>query len=270
MSEENPFVGAERYYAEFRPAYGAATVDYLVERFSLDDESRVLDLGCGAGQLAVPLSRRVGEVVAMDPNEAMLDEARRKADEARQKADGTSFENIEFVRGGDDDLHERMGPFTLTVMGRSFHWMDQRPTLATLRRLAESAGGVALLTDEEWLTKGRRAWQAAVYEVAERFLDDLPARRDPADIIYDDPWGEMLANSGFRDVEEVEIPIRRSWSVDRVVGYVFSLSFCSPARFGDEKGAFERALRGRLEELGGGPFEQEANVEIISGVVDER
>lgn len=261
MPSENPFVSAERYYAEFRPGYGPATIDYLAERFSLGGDSRVLDLGCGAGQLAIPLSDRVGEVVAMDPNETMLDEARAKTTAA-------GCENIEFVDGGDTALHEEVGPFDLTVMGRSFHWMDQRPTLAMLRRITNGGGGVALLTDQEWLTKGQDEWQAAVYAVVERFLDDMPERQNPAEIVYDDPWGAMLSNNGFRDVEEVEIPIRREWSVDDVVGYVFSLSFCSPATFGDEKADFEAALRDRLAEPGGGPFEQETSVEVISGFVE--
>jgi hypothetical protein len=54
MADENPFVSAERYYAECRPGYGESTTRYLVDRFSLDTDARLLDLGCGAGQLASP------------------------------------------------------------------------------------------------------------------------------------------------------------------------------------------------------------------------
>lgn len=78
-----------------------------------------------------------------------------------------------------------------------------------------------------------------------------------------DPTATMLA-----EVKQGEIPLRREWSVDAVVGYVFSLSCCSPATFGEERAAFEVALRERLVELGGGPFTQETVVEIISGRVD--
>lgn len=201
MSDENPFASAERYYAEFRPGYGEDAPEYLADRCSLDGDARVLDLGCGAGQLTVPLSRRAGEVVAMDPNEAMLDRARKAAERAGR-------ENVTFVRGGDAGLHGRMGPFRLTSIGRSFHWMDQRATLSTLRRITEPGGGVAVLTDREWLTKGRAAWQAAVYEAAARFLDDLPAREDPNEVEYDDPWDEMLAEMGSRTSK----PSRFRWS----------------------------------------------------------
>ena len=257
---ENPFVSAESYYAEYRPGYGDAAVEYLRDRFSLDDDARVLDLGCGAGQLAVPLARHAGEVVAMDPNEAMLSEARAAADAAGRG-------NVRFVRGGDADLTDEMGPFRLTVMGRSFHWMDQRETLARLRRSTEPGGGLAVVTGEEWLVRGRRDWQAAAHDVAADYLDDLPAREDPAEIEYDDPWDEMLAENEFRDVETVHFDVDRTWSVDEAVGYVFSLSYCSPATFGDDRADFEAALRARLADLGGGPFRQDEQVEVISAFV---
>lgn len=262
MTDESPFASAESYYARYRPGYGDAAVDHLRERFSLDAEARALDLGCGAGQLAIPLAEYVGEVVAMDPNEAMLRETRTVAAEAGR-------ENLSFVHGGDADLHDEMGPFRLTTMGRSFHWMDQRSTLASLRSITEPAGGVALVTGEEWLTKGQQPWQAAVYDITARYLDALPDRVDPATIEYDDPWDELLAENGFRGVETATFPVDREWSVDEVIGYVFSLSYASPARFGEEKEAFDAALRARLADLGDGPFEQTATVEVISGFVGE-
>lgn len=261
MSDESPFESAESYYARFRPGYGEAAIDHLVDRFSLGDHARVLDLGCGAGQLAIPLANHAREVVAMDPNEAMLRETRTAAAEAGR-------ENLSYVHGGDADLHDGMGPFRLTTMGRSFHWMEQRATLETLRAVTEPAGGIALVTGEEWLTKGQREWQTVVYEVAGSYLDGLPDRVDPATVEYDEPWDDLLAENGFREVETATFPVDREWSVDEVVGYVFSLSYASPARFGEEKDAFEAALRARLADLGDGPFEQTATVEVISGFVE--
>nr|MDT0665574.1 SAM-dependent methyltransferase [Micromonospora sp. DSM 115978] len=53
------------YYARFRPGYPQAFVDDVVRRFRLDGTGRVLDLGCGTGQMAFPLARHVGEVVGV-------------------------------------------------------------------------------------------------------------------------------------------------------------------------------------------------------------
>lgn len=251
------FESAEPYYAAHRPDYGDDVVGYLVERFALDEQSRVLDLGCGAGQLAVPLAARVGRVLGVDPNETMLEYAEQRAAEAGR-------ENVAWLVGSDADLEEALAPLDLTTMGRAFHRMDQDATLETLQGLTRPGGGVAILNDPEWLTRGTADWQDAVYDVASDYREDLPERTGPVE--YDDPWDELLDGHGYRDVAVETFPFEREWSVDGVVGYVFSLSFCAPATFGDDREAFEAALRERLGERDP-PFVQDGAVTVISGFV---
>ncbi|WP_435332761.1 class I SAM-dependent methyltransferase [Haloarchaeobius sp. TZWWS8] len=255
------FASTEDYYASYRPGYCDEAFDLLAERFELDDDARVLDLGCGAGQLTLPMARRAGDVVAMDPNDEMLANA-------KERIDGEALSNVEFVLGSDADLPahtEDLEPLRLTTMGRSFHWMDQERTLEILYELTEPDGGVAIMTDQEWLTKGTEPWQSAVYEVVDAYLDDLPERVDPAEVEYEVSWTDLLAEYGFTDVREDVFRVEREWDAGSIVGYVFSLSFCSPRRFGDRKETFEADLRARLDELGG-PFTETARVEVLSGV----
>ena len=54
--------------------------DRLVANDLLPDRGRVLDIGCGTGQLALPLARRGYDVVGVDISEAMLRIATEKAD----------------------------------------------------------------------------------------------------------------------------------------------------------------------------------------------
>ena len=255
------FESTQEHYARHRPGYGEVAVEHLRERFDLDGSARVLDLGCGAGQLAVPLAAHAGEVVGMDPNEGMLREA-------RERAGAAGRENVEWIVGADsdlEDLRDELGTFRLTTMGRSFHWMDAEATLDRLYRMTEPGGGVALVTDGEWLTKGRREWQADAYEVADEYVDDLPERVDPGGVEYEDPWDELLAAHGFGDVETATFEFRREWDADGVVGYVLSLSFCSPKVLGDDLEAFEADLRADLDGRDGDVFVQDVTVEIVSG-----
>lgn len=46
------FAGKASYYARFRPGYPKVFFDEVVQRFHLDGSGRLLDLGCGTGQLA--------------------------------------------------------------------------------------------------------------------------------------------------------------------------------------------------------------------------
>lgn len=254
-NDSNPFTSAEAYYTEYRPGYGDAVIEYLVERFELDSATRALDLGCGAGQITIPLAVHAGEVVGMDPNERMLREARNRA-EAADRTD------IEWMVGSDADLSDGLGTFRLTTMGRSFHWMNEERTLERLHRMTEPGGGVALLNEAEWFSRGTKGWQDDVYALADEYIEGLLERTGPVE--YDDPWDELLAEFGFTDVETVTVESEREWTVDGIVGYVFSLSYCSPETFGDDKQTFENDLRAYLTEREE-PFIQDVNREVISG-----
>lgn len=255
-NDSNPFRSTEAYYAEHRPGYGDAAIDYLCERFALDESSRVLDLGCGAGHITVPLAAHVAEIVGMDPNEEMLREARKRAEKAGR-------ENIEWMVGSDADVGDELGKFALTTMGRSFHWMNQERTLERLYSMTEPGGGVALVGDDEWFTRGTKEWQDEVYALADEYIEELPERTGP--IEYDDPWDELIADFGFTDVAVTTFEFEREWRVDSIIGYLFSLSYCSPDTVGERKNSFEDDLRALLNERDEAAFVQDAEVQIISG-----
>jgi len=100
-----------------------------------------------------------------------------------------------------------------------------------------------------------------VYEVVEAFLDDPPERTGPVE--YEDPWVDLLDDHGF-DAEERVFDVEREWDTESVIGYLLSLSFCSPAVLGDDREAFEEAIRDRLTEFDE-PYEEDATVEVIAG-----
>ncbi|OGM59225.1 hypothetical protein A2955_04515 [Candidatus Woesebacteria bacterium RIFCSPLOWO2_01_FULL_37_19] len=77
--QEDIFKGTAWYYARYRPKYPQELFKYLVIRFNLGSNGILLDLGCGTGELTIPLARYFEDVIAFDPNEEMLNEAKRKA-----------------------------------------------------------------------------------------------------------------------------------------------------------------------------------------------
>jgi SAM-dependent methyltransferase len=120
------FTGTAWHYARYRPGYPQVFFDDLVQRFHLDGTGRLLDLGCGTGQLTLPLTEHVTEAVGMDPEPEMLAEAARQAHAAH-------VANATWVQGNSADLPGEFGRFRLVTMGRSFHWMDRRTNPDTPR-----------------------------------------------------------------------------------------------------------------------------------------
>lgn len=135
-NESTLFASTAEYYASYRPRYSERMFTYLGNRFSLDN-ALVLDIGCGTGEIAIPMSRYAEEVIAMDPSGEMLEEGKTKASEAKRT-------NIEWRIGSDADLGGISESFQLATMGRSFHWMNQERTLENLLQLVNPDGGIAL------------------------------------------------------------------------------------------------------------------------------
>jgi SAM-dependent methyltransferase len=214
-------------------------------RFGLDGTGTLLDLGCGTGQLALSFAAHVAMVVGLDPEPAMLAEAETAADRA-------GVRNARWLLGGDRDLdHLRadIGPVRLVTIGRAFHWMDQDATLRSLDQMVEPTGGLVVVSDNELIWNRTGAWQELVQTVIQRWLG--PAQRAGSGVraTPHDPFEAILARSPFAHVEPYQLVYPRETTVEAIVGYLYSTSYCSPAVLGDRQPLFEADLRHALQEL---------------------
>ena len=216
------FKSTAPYYARYRPAYPPELLVRLAAAAGLDGTGRLLDLGCGTGHIAVPLSRYVEEVVAVDVEPEMLAELP---------------PGIRAVQGRAEDVDESWGAFRLVTIGRAFHWMDGS---VLMDRLAQITRQLALLgdthEDSEALT--------AVTVIARELLGERPAMKQPT-VRY----AQALAESPFNDVVEIRVEVERTWTVEELIGFAYSTSFGSLERVGDRREEFEAVLRERLKPL---------------------
>jgi SAM-dependent methyltransferase len=235
--EKHRFRSAVAYYGH-RTAYPPALIDWVARRTALGPSDRVLDLGCGPGTLAVPFARLGCEVVALDPEPAMLAAARSAA-----QREGVT---VTLVEASSDDLEAIDGPFRIVTMGRSFHWMDRQPTLEALERLVEPGGAVVLFGDERLWDDG---WRAVYDRLAEAYdtggLTARAARRAPGWL----PHEAVMAASPFPCMERHGFVMTETLTADDIVGRAYSYSATSPDRLADRREEFEAELRTALAEL---------------------
>jgi ubiquinone/menaquinone biosynthesis C-methylase UbiE len=244
MNDHAPdlFAGTAAYYARFRPGYPAEFLAHVVERFGLNGTGRLLDLGCGTGQLALPLAPSVAEAIGLDPDPSMLAEA-------AASAERTGIQNVRWLLGSDRDLdrlRDTIGRFRLALMGRSFHWMDRDAVLRALDKLIEPAGGVVVVSDEERVWAGREDWHETIRQTIHHWLG--PQRRAGSGnyTVRHVPFDDTFAASPFSHVEHYHLTVERTPTIDEIIGYLSSTSFCSPAVLGEQQAPFEADLRQRL------------------------
>ena len=119
----------------------AATTDLLDVRLG----HRLVDIGCGTGEVARALAARVGptgSVLGLDASETMLAEARRRT--------GTTALPVEFRRGDITRLDLPDASVDRIVCERVFqHLTDPQAAMAELVRVTRPAGRIVVI-DTDW------------------------------------------------------------------------------------------------------------------------
>jgi hypothetical protein len=157
--------------------------------------------------------------------------------------------NVTWVQA---DAHDRdalgcLGPIAAVTIGDAFHWMDRQKVLRYLDELVAPQGLVALVgsrapgTSHAW-------WEPLLIRLRHRYLGDH--RLAGVATTYVEPLGgheEVLRRSSFSDVTVVRTDVRRSLSLDELIGLQMTFAYSSPAVLGDRREQFEADIRTVLQ-----------------------
>jgi ubiquinone/menaquinone biosynthesis C-methylase UbiE len=251
--DASPFAGTAPYYDRFRAPYAPAALDCVIEAYGLGAGSRVLDLGCGPGTIAIPLSRRIAEVVAVDPDAGMIAEGRRLAAESGRT-------NIQWLNASAEEVSPEAGPFQAVTIGQAFHWLDRDAVLAKLGVLIADGGGLALVNPGK--RRPQESWEPAAEAVIARFLGHRTRhpKSNPRE-----PTNEpaLLRSEHFSQLSYREFPSTITRDVASIIGCVYSISSSARPLFGEAAEAFEAALSKALFDLNpSGVFKERLETEV--------
>ncbi len=251
------FRGTAPFYARYRPHIPTAVTGLIAKQAGLDWSGRMLDVGCGTGQFLVAMSDYFEKLVGLDPDAEMLKEARRAV--AKEKLRN----KVVLLRGQAPDLPSKYRPYRMITFSRAFHWVDQPATARAALELLEPDGSVAILGDGSFWT-GAVNWQRTVRQVVERWLG---TERKAGNTTYVEPasrFTDVLRAAGFADIREFRINDDRSWTIESIIGYLYSTSFARRELFGDDVERFEEDLTRALDkEFPDGRFEERARFDIL-------
>ncbi|HZC39560.1 MAG TPA: class I SAM-dependent methyltransferase [Streptosporangiaceae bacterium] len=138
-------------YAEHRPDYPGAALAWALAPAAGAGQLRVVDLGAGTGKLTRPLAALTAEVVAVEPDPAMLAELRR------------AVPGVRAVAGRAEDIPLPDGWADAVLAGQAAHWFDLPRAIPEIARVLTPGGVLAGLwnTDDD-----RVGWVAGLAEAA--------------------------------------------------------------------------------------------------------
>ncbi|MEH7492268.1 class I SAM-dependent methyltransferase [Neobacillus niacini] len=136
MKPTDKFSGKANVYSRSRPSYPNEYIDYLLSVNSLNETSRVADIGSGTGILTRQLLERNVSVLAVEPN----DDMRTKAEQDLQR-----FEQFTSIKGSAEETTLQDNSVDLVIAALAFHWFDQEKFKLECNRILKQEGKVALV-----------------------------------------------------------------------------------------------------------------------------
>jgi SAM-dependent methyltransferase len=224
-------------YNRNRPAYPDALVDQAFEVAGLTEGDRVLEVGCGTGQLTRSLLARGLRVTALEPGDQLI----RIAEENLKDAG-----DVELVHARLEDMQLPRESYQAVFSASAIHWVD--PDLGW-RKIADSLapnGTLALIQYfglQEWRSvDDQEALLSAIRKHAPQVAATLPTYRDLDHTIAGvqqrcrnlaDAWawlgshdiGRDYAAALFEDLQLATVPTLVEHTADELNALLGTMSF---------------------------------------------
>jgi ubiquinone/menaquinone biosynthesis C-methylase UbiE len=160
-------------YDRHRPAYPDELVDRACQVAGIGSGDRVLEVGCGPGQLTRSLAARGLHVTALEPGTSLMALA-------RQNLEGAGA--VEFVNAQFEDALLPRAQFRAVFSASAFHWVDPKVGWQKAADMLVPGGTLALVQycglEEPRSKRDQDALLAAMRKVAPDIAADWPAYRD--------------------------------------------------------------------------------------------
>jgi SAM-dependent methyltransferase len=221
-------------YARFRPEYPPTLAAFLS---SVAPTRRLaVDVGCGNGQLTTQLADHFDQVLGLDPS-------------ADQLANAVAHPRVEYRQSAAEQLQAEPGSAGLITAAQAAHWFDLPRFYEEVRRVAAPGAVVSLLSYGVLALDGAR--DRALDGRIQRFYADEVGRYWPAE--------RRLVDAGYASIDfpfderpGPALEIRKSWTLDEMLGYVSTWSANRSAREAGQEALLHR-FAAEFAEMWGDP-----------------
>jgi SAM-dependent methyltransferase len=160
-------------YDHHRPGYPDALIDHACEAAGLARGARVLEIGCGTGQLTRSLLDRGLRVTAVEPGEQLI--AR-----ARDRLAGVG--EMQFVNARLEEASLPHARYEAVFSASAIHWVDPDTSWHLVADALIEDGTLALVSyfglEDSRSGQDQQAFRAALARIAPELASEWPSYRD--------------------------------------------------------------------------------------------
>lgn len=157
-------------YDRVRPTYPDELFEDLVAMTAVDEQSSILEVGCGTGQATRSLAALGCSLTAVEPGDALAHLARQRME---------PFPNVAIETATFEAWENRGEQFDLIVAAASWHWVDPEIGWRRGRDVLRPGGWLALLGNVVVRRLGEPEVYAETADLHERFCPANPDWCDP-------------------------------------------------------------------------------------------
>ena len=132
------FNTASTLYEEIRPGYPEKLIEDVLDISGIENNSRILEVGCGTGKATRPFAERGYELVCLDIGADLIVVAREKLKE---------FPNVSFIEQAFEAWKSE-DKFNLVISATAFHWVDPNVRYLKASEVLRSGGSLAVFSNQ--------------------------------------------------------------------------------------------------------------------------
>lgn len=136
LSLRTTFDTVARLYDEVRPGYPEVIIDAIIECSQLSSGGRILEIGCGTGQITRPFAQRGYAILALELGPALA---------ALAAENLTPYPQARVVNIAFENWPVEQEAFDLFLSAQAFHWIEPVSGLARAAEALTLRGATALV-----------------------------------------------------------------------------------------------------------------------------
>ena len=239
------FEGTADYYIRYRIPYPKVLIGDLLKRSNIPPKSKLLDIACGPGRIAIPLAPHFTQVLANDAEPEMINAGKREAGKA-------GIKNIKWILDKAEKLKMESNSIDLITIGAAFHRLDQNVIAKLALSWLKPGSHIAIIGCNS-LVRGSEPWHKAVYKIVHKRTllsssnaEETSERRKLREAKQ---YKLILEENGFAECENYSFNITNYRTAESIIGYLYSTSVCSKRVIGDGAAEFESEIKSALNKI---------------------